>query len=166
MGIEVARILITPDSLKMFSRFRDVYVAEPFSYIHQYANKQITFSALQNILIGNYMPEFAGPDAKVDFKENQASLAGVMEDLNYLINFNSANKVVVTNLKDEKDGRTLIVNYLDFTDVNEQIIPNAVKISSEAGAKNVEISLNYSQITLNQSLEFPFSVPKKYTNKK
>ncbi len=166
VGVEVARILITPDSLRMFSRFRDVYVSEPFSFIYQYANKQITFSTLQNLLIGNYMPELAGEQAKVDFVDNKVVLAGLIEEITYLINFNSAFKVAETRLKDEKENQSLVVNYSDFAEVNEQIIPGTVKISSKAGTKKVEINLNYSQIFLNQSLEFPFNIPKKYTNRK
>jgi hypothetical protein len=166
IGIEVARVLITPDSLRMFSRFRDVYVSEPFSYIHGYANKHLNFPALQNLLIGNYMSEFAGADAKVDWKDNKASLAGFVDEITYLIKFNSAFKAFQTNLRDEKANRELIVSYSNFVDVEEQILPQTVKISSEAGDKRVEVILNYSDISLNRSLEFPFSVPKKYTNRK
>src|SRR3569832_1185450 len=49
-GIEVARALITPDSLLVINKFQGLYVRKPFSYIYSYTSQQINFDSLEALL--------------------------------------------------------------------------------------------------------------------
>lgn len=56
-GIEVARAQITPDSLQVINRLQSVYLKKPFSYVYNYASRQINYKTLESLLVGNAMPE-------------------------------------------------------------------------------------------------------------
>ena len=52
-GIEVARVMVTPDSIKVYNRLQGEYLAKPFSFISQYSNRKVDFKTLRNLIIGN-----------------------------------------------------------------------------------------------------------------
>ncbi len=68
-GIEVARALITPDSIKVRNNFQSVYLKKPFSYVHRYTNKQVDFSLLQAIFSGNTIAAFMKEDAVLELEK-------------------------------------------------------------------------------------------------
>src|SRR5690606_9829395 len=53
LGVEVARILITPDSVKILNKLQGEYIAKPFHYIYNYTNRGVTFAILQDLLMAN-----------------------------------------------------------------------------------------------------------------
>lgn len=164
-GLEVARALITPDSVKVINRLQAEYTAKPFSYIHQFTNNQINFNTVQSILIGNAVQEFVNDRSDISMQAGKTILSGMLENLGYSVQLNERNKVLQTSLKDENAGQSLLVNYADFTAVASREVPHSVDIQSEAGRKSVNIDLKYSKVTFDESLEFSFNVPKRYTVK-
>ena len=72
---------------------------------------------------------------------------------------------VLLELKDEAAGQNLQVSYSDFNAVQGQPVPHQVNIKSQAERKNIVIDLKYSRVELNQTVEMPFSVPKRFTVK-
>ena len=164
-GLEVARVLITPDSIKVLNKLEGIYTKKPFSYIYEFANEQIKFSTLESIITGNPIKEFVTERSDLSIQGNQAVLSGMMRSLFYDIQFNETNKITRTALKDDGAAQDLVVNYNDFISVQGQPVPHQVNIRSQAERKNVVIDLKYSRVELNQVVEIPFSVPKRFTVK-
>ncbi|WP_423147427.1 DUF4292 domain-containing protein [Rubrolithibacter danxiaensis] len=163
-GIEVARALITPDSLKILNRIEGTYIRKPFSYIYRYANREINFKTLQSLLVGNCPPEFISDNSILNFNNAQnPSLSGETKSLTYAVNFNAATKVIGTLLKDAESKQELNVRYSDFNAVSDQAMPFSVDIKSIAASKNVALLLHYNQVSINETLDFPFSVPKRFS---
>jgi hypothetical protein len=46
LGVEVARALITPDSIIVINKLQGVYTKKPFSYVWQYAGKQVNYKTI------------------------------------------------------------------------------------------------------------------------
>ncbi len=166
-GIEVARALITPDSIKIMNKVENEYTAKPFSFIHEFANEQINFKTLQAMLIGNCDPEFISERGKNDIGvlNSQPILVGNLNGLAYRITFNPDYKVAQTNLNDDRANQNLTAAYSDFHPVSDLVIPHSIGIQSMANNKNVGIDLKYNQVGVNEILDFPFSVPKRFTVK-
>ena len=164
-GLEVARALITPDSIKILNRFESTYTKKPFKYIYEFTNDQIKFSTLQSILIGNVISEALNGKSELLLQGNQSSLSGLLNTLSYHIHLNEQNKVIQSNFKDEKAGQMLNVNYADFLAVTGTTIPHAVNLKSQASRKNLEINLKYTRVNMNEALDYPFSVPSRFTIK-
>ena len=163
-GIEVARVLITPDSIKVLNRLQGLYMAKPFSYIYQYANKQITFGTLQNLFVGNAIEGTVTESSEFSVQENQTQITSELSGMLYKLIMDANNKVVENTLQDPK-GQRLIAKYTDFQTVNERKMPYSVNLISNATNRNLRIDLKYTSVSVNEPLDFPFSVPKRFTVK-
>ncbi len=162
---EVARALITPDSIKIMNKFENTYTRKPFEYIYEFANDQVDFITLQNIFIGDVLPAALAPSSAVTVNGGQIQIKGNLEDLVYLMICNDQHNLIQSNLRDEKKSQSLTINYGEYQNVGGQDIPQAASIQSNATNKSINIDLHYTQITINEATDFPFNVPKRYTVK-
>lgn len=160
---EVARALITPDSIKIMNRIKTQYLKKPFSYIYNFTNKQVNFNTLQAILTGNAMGEFLTPESNVKQENGAWVVSGSKSDLDYKLLFNTLFKVAETNLNDAKNGQALKVTYTDYQKLNESLFPSALQIKTLSKAKRINIDLQFVKIDGNVPVDFPFSVPKRFT---
>ncbi|MFA4870308.1 MAG: DUF4292 domain-containing protein [Pedobacter sp.] len=162
-GIEIARALITPDSVKVRNNFQSVYLKKPFSYLHRYANKQLSFDWLESILSGNTIADFVNEKATINVNDGLWMLDGEKETIAFKVFFDALLKVRENNINDIKAGQALKVVYTGtYHDINGALLPQGATISSRVGGKNVNIELEYSSIERNVNLEFPFTVPGRY----
>jgi hypothetical protein len=164
-GLEIARVLITPDSIKVRNGLESTYIKKPFSYLYDFTNSQVTFGTLETILAGNPQKEVVTEESDLSIRDNRLVLKRIVESLIYTLQFNELNKVVLTSLQDEGANQTLFVNYADFMKVEDQIFPHLVNIKSNVERKNVVIDLKYSRVGINETVEMPFSIPKSFTAK-
>jgi len=160
---EVARALITPDSIKIQNKLKSEYLKKPFSYIYNFTNKQVNFNTLQAVLTGNAMGEFLTDKSDVKQENGVWTVSGSKENLDYKLFFNTLFKVAETNLNDAKSGQALKVTYSDYQQLNEFLFPGALKINTLSGTKKINIDLEYVKIDGNVPVDFPFTVPKRYT---
>ncbi|NRF39242.1 DUF4292 domain-containing protein [Pedobacter foliorum] len=162
LGIEVARALITPDSIKVRNNLQGVYLKKPFNYVHTYTNKQVNFELLQAIFSGNTVKEFFRDETLIAQENAVWTLSGVNEGLAYRVIFNTLLKVNENNLNDIASGRSLRVAYGEYQNINGYLFPTDLKINSMAGDKRININMEFSKIESNVPLDFPFNVPNKY----
>lgn len=160
---EVARALITPDSVKIINRFQSQYVNQPFSYLYRYANKQLTFNTLQAILVGNASEDLLNAQSKLNSQSGGTELSGRKGDLDYRLLFNTLLKVSESNLSDSRNGQSVKVNYTDYQKLNDSLFPSALEINTLSKGKTINIILQFTKIDGNVPLEFPFTVPKRFT---
>jgi hypothetical protein len=161
-GIEVARVLITPDSIKVRNNFQSVYLKKPFDYVHAFTNKQVSFKLLQSVFSGNTIDDFMVEQSELEQLNGVWELKGQQQDLAYRVLFNTLLKVSENNLNDLKSGKALKVVYGDYQKVVDELFPSNMQISSMAGVKQFGVNVDFSKIERNLPLDFPFSVPKKY----
>ena len=161
--VEVARALITPDSIKILNKLKSEYLKKPFSYIYNFTNKQVNFNTLQAVITGNAVANFLTDEA--DLKQNNGAwvVSGSKENLEYKLLFNTLLKVSETNLNDAKNGQALKVTYTDYQKLNEYLFPSAMQINTLSDGKKISIGLQFIKIDGNASFDFPFNIPKRYT---
>lgn len=162
-GIEVARALITPDSIKILNRLKSDYIKKPFSFIYGFTNKQINFGTLQSVFSGNCIDTFLTYKSDLKLDSGVWVLSGRSESLDYKTLFNILNKVMQTNLNDVKAAQALKVTYANHQQVNNNMLfPSDMKINTLSGSKKININFNFSKVEVDTQLDFPFSVPKRY----
>jgi hypothetical protein len=161
-GIEVARALITPDSIQVINRFQSVYLKKPFSYVYTYASKQVNFKTLQSLLVGNAIDELLNEDATFTPEGNNTAIAGKVQDLVYKLLLGADMKVTQTNLSSPAAGQSLQVTNKVFIQADNRVIPSQVDIASKVGNKKIQVNLRYTQAEFDKQLEYPFSIPKSY----
>lgn len=161
-GLEVARALITADSVKVLNRLDNIYLKKPFSYIYEFTNERITFQTLQAVLVGNAMSEFISESTELNNEGENTLLKTVLASMNYNFTVNQQNKVLFTQLNDPSAGQELLVNYSNFISINQQMIPHSVIMNSKAKNKAVSLVLDYLKIDMDRNVDLPFRVPERF----
>ncbi len=163
LSIEVARALITPDSIKIINKIQGVYIKKPFSYVHTYAGKQVNYTTLESLLTGNAVPELLSTDADLQKGDNTITLSGKLQQLLYKTIFNPDMKVSQLNLSNNEQQQSLQVNNSNFVLVDGRTLPSQINISSSLKEKKIAVKLEYSKVELDRVLEYPFNIPETYT---
>ncbi len=160
--IEVARALITPDSILIINKLQGVYMKKPFSYIYQYAGNQVDFKAVQALLVGNALPQTLTDNSTVTADSGSTILTGNQQDMLYRV-LVTGNRVRQTDLSNAPANLMLQVSNNDFTQVDNRSLPSQINIVSSAGTKKINASLHYNSAEFDKILEYPFNIPGSYT---
>ncbi|MEJ7778248.1 MAG: DUF4292 domain-containing protein [Daejeonella sp.] len=161
-GLEVARALITPDSVKVLNKLENEYIKKPFSYLYEFTNNKINFGTLQAVLIGNLIPEFISESTDVTITAAQAELKSVIGPIMYNVLVNGQNNVVQTRLSDALAGQSLIATYGDFRLLSQQQFPHAMLMKSQAKNKSITLDLSFTKVELDVPVDMPFRVPERF----
>jgi hypothetical protein len=162
-GMEVSRVMITPDSIKIRDRINDEYLEKPFSFIHEFSNEKINFQTLQSLLVGNCIPFTLNNNTELMMENGVLNLKGNVRNLSYLLQFNDQFKSTNAFLSDVLTQQSLNVNTPIFEKVADQWIPLKVKIDSKTGKKQFKVEMEYNKTEINIPLDFPFNVPKRFS---
>jgi hypothetical protein len=170
LGIEVARLRITPDSVHLVNRLNKTFFAGDYSLIREKFKVDVTFAMVQALLLGNYLPGEAGQDKVMTepplqhIRREQASmLIDQFLDLTDL-------KLKKLSIRDQQTNNALNVDYSAFESVEGNTFPRSARIlvqqNNGAETKGTNAALEYSKISINEpGLTFPFSIPQGYTRK-
>ena len=161
-GIEVARAVITPDSLFLRNNLQKTYARKPFSYIYGFTNKQINFKLLQSVFAGNTIADFMKVSSDLNQENGVWVLSGLTNNLAYRSLFNTLLKVSETSLNDAKAAQAFKVTYGSYTPLNSTLFPSSLKINSMSGVKKIDVDINFTKIDINVPVDFPFTIPKSY----
>ncbi|NTW32216.1 MAG: DUF4292 domain-containing protein [Bacteroidetes bacterium] len=178
LGIEAARIFITPDSVKMLNRLQNTFFEGDLKFISNTLNTYFDFEMLQSLLIGNDIAVYKNEvyKASIDGKlyllntigriKLKKHLKNVTDSLNLLkqdIWLNPYNyKITKVHLKELKENRKLEANYNEFTKVDSLLFPSVVEYKTTNEKDKLEIKIEHSKISSAGPLEFPFNVSNKY----
>jgi hypothetical protein len=178
LGIEVARVLITKDSIKIMDRLNSKYIVTNYNYINDLLQVQVDFDMLQSLLTGNnfsYLNEKKFKSAFLDgdryvlstlgkrrlkktIVEDKEITRGVVQDTWVDPEYY---KVVKMLIKDKKNNKQLISTYQDHRVIENQRFPFVSTFDIES-YKTVKVKIEYSKIVINKLQEFPFTIPDKY----
>jgi len=172
LGIEVARVRITPDTIQILDRLHRQYVAGNFSLLQKRFNVSASFEVLQAMLLGNFLPGDAGMMKEIksgemqQFQQKRDNLV-----INQFLDSN-LHKLKQLNITDERTGDAINTTYSDFQEQEGKLMPTSSLIllnrnsATNPNSKTASVSVKYSRITLNEAgMEFPFSVPDDYERK-
>ena len=178
LGIEVARVMVTPDSVKLLDRLHGNYQSSSFDAINKLLQMKVDFSIVQSILLGNF---FAYKKSETKFNsvfledkyyilssltkhklkrslEEKDPNKAVIED----VYVNESNfRVMRLQVEDQKINKTLNTEYSDFRNTDAGLFPfkSSTKITAE---KNFEIQIEFGKVTVGETQEFPFNIPDSY----
>lgn len=176
LGIEVARILITPDTVKMLNRLKSTYYADDICKINDLIQADFDFEMLQNLLVGNSFEYYTDDRLKTSIDGNRYLLssykkrrlkrilgkADVDHDPIQSIWLDPSNfKIVRLLLSDLPTQRELDANFSKFSLVDSLPFAHHIEATIKA-QKSFKVNIEYSKIKLNEEQSVPFKVPEKY----
>ncbi|MDB5142988.1 MAG: hypothetical protein JWQ66_1701 [Mucilaginibacter sp.] len=162
-GIEVARALITPDSLLVINKLQGLYLKKPFSYIYTYTSRQVDYSSLEALLVGNAIPQLLNDDTRMQADSGRTILSGNLQELAYKLILGPDMKASHTELADQAEGQSLMVDNTTFIQAENRVLPSQIDMTSVAKSKKVQVNLHYIKADFDLPLQYPFSIPSSYS---
>ncbi len=166
LSIEAARVLITPDSIFILNRLHREYVAESFEYLARRYSLPASFSALQDILLGNPVLFDKNQEHHVSVEGEQYQLSTSRHDIHtdyWLDGFSYLLESMA--FLDEPHDRKVVVDLTEYRPVEGvgkfSYVRNLKMKSPDTGSVNVE--MKFSKIELDRPANMPFSIPSSYT---
>lgn len=162
-GIEGLRAYITPDSVHILNKQDKVYTARSVNYLQEVTALPLDLHSLQEILIGN--PVFLDSNI-VSFsrqENNQLTLLSVGEWFKNLLTLNASARVDNSKLDDmdRTRSRTCNLSYSGYEEKKGVLFSTRRRITVAEKSK-LDIKLDFKSFEFNETLSFPFSVPKSY----
>jgi hypothetical protein len=179
LGLEVAKVLITRDSVKLVNYIQKNYFKGDFNYINDLLNADIDFDLLQAVLFGN-SAEFHDDDTKlkpITDRTNCKYLLSTMrkrrlrkiqsgtsdiKDALQTISLNPENfKIIANEFIDPITSRKFIASYKNFTQRDSVYAPYHVDIDLVA-QKKASVKIDYVRIEKNIPQKLTLNIPSKY----
>ncbi len=180
LGIEVARLLVTKDSVKLRNGLKKTYFVGDFNYLSKLINTDLDYDMLESLILGNSVA-FYDEDEKLHSSTifgnyivstiRKRKLKKVIQknemskELSQTIWLEPVNyRIDKISFSDPQSNRSFIALYSNLQKVDSLVLP--MKGRFEVNAERMAtINFEYSKVTLNTPLTFPFSIPESYERK-
>lgn len=174
MGIEVARVQIAHDSIKLINRMKKNYVTGSYQLLDSLLHATVSYRGLEALMLAkplftsNHQEGYARVDGafyqlqlndSVEKHTPDTNLSGLQQTLwvdphTFLIK-----KMLVKN--PDNPGRSIQVFYDTYMQVDGKYFPSSIKIFIFA-KKNMQIDIAARKLELVNALSFPFNIPRNY----
>jgi hypothetical protein len=176
--INVAKLLITKDSVKMVDYIHKQYFKGDFNFINEILNADLDYDVVQAVLFGN-SAEFHDEEDKLKpvtdrtnchyllSTERKRKLrkiqqgSGLKEELQTLTLNPDNFKIIKNEFIDPATNRTFTANYKNFTQKDSVYAPYNVDIDISA-EKKANIKIEYVRIEKNTAQKLTLNIPEKY----
>ena len=182
LGIEVARLMITEDSVKILDKINNKYEVTSFESINKMLQMKVNFEIVQALLYGNffaykknenrfnsvYLEDSLGSQFYILSSLNKKKLKRSLEekDLNkpviqdVYVN-DTTYRINRVQVEDQRINKILNTEYSDFRLTDGGLFQFKSKTNIKAD-KNIEIRIEYGKVAKAESLDFPFTIPNNY----
>jgi len=177
--IDIAKLLITRDSVRMVVYIKKQYFRGDFNYINEILNADLDFDMIQATLFGN-SADFYEDDNKLNTvidRENchyllsterkrklrriTAGQDSLRRSLQTMTLMNETYKIINNHFIDISTNRTFNAQYDKFLAKDSVFAPHDVNIAIKA-EKKITLKINYVRIEINQPQKISLSIPKNY----
>jgi hypothetical protein len=183
LGIEIARVLVTKDTVKLMNRKDNEYFIGDFEYINTLLGSDLDYQMLEALLIGN----------SLDFEKNNRIHSSVDREKDRYFLSTEKKRKIKKELKKEKDKlkkqslvlwldpmtfkinelllssphnkRSLSGVYTNYQEIETQLIPYNLLFNLKSKTSST-IEIEYNKFSIGKSLTFPFKIPSKYVQVK
>jgi hypothetical protein len=176
LGIEVARVMVTRDSVRFMDRINNKYSVSDFNFFNDLLQVNVDFDILQGVLTGNLFAYKKDKFNSVYVEDKYYILSTLSKrKLKRSLEDIDPNKPIVQDLwvndqtyritrlsvDDQRLQKSLLTDYSDHRTTDGGLFPFHSKTLIKA-EKQVEIDIEFNKITLNNDPEFPFNIPSGY----
>jgi hypothetical protein len=178
LGVEMARVLLTQDSVKFFNRINNTYYTGDWTMVNQMLQMNIDFDIIQALLMGIDLTFYEDGKfrASYDSKEYNLVTSGRGKLKKYVKNKEDDERIYIQNIylnpesfkitsmkikEIKRDNKKLDALYSNFRLVNDQLFPHRVVYDITADYP-IKVDMTYSKISSGGELSFPFNIPAKY----
>lgn len=171
LGIEIFRIEISLDSVKVLDRMNKRYVAENYANLKGQTPIEFNFYNLQALFTNQlFLPgqQEVLPKQYGKFKLSQRGSTAEVQvkdamGIVYAFLVNSDSKISTTSLSESSNGFLLQWDYVDFRQANGQLFPMKMDVQLRKNSVSQgAITIAYSRMQVDTSVRMDFSIPSNY----
>ena len=164
LGFPVAKLKITPGRIQFYEKIKHTYFDGDYSFIRKNLGVDINFFQLQNLLLGqsiNALQEEDHLQKDGQFYKITPRQQDVAYQLFYWLNPGNY-KLDKQLIKRKTTSEELQVKYPSYTFINHIFFPESIEITAKNSKQTTFINVQYKQVTFDNPLDFPFTIPKGY----
>ena len=176
LGIEVARIMVTRDSVQFMDRLNKKYSVSGYEKLNDLFQINVDFDIIQGILTGNL---FAYKKNKFNsvYIEDRYYILSTLSKRNLKRSLEQADvdkpivqdlwvddnnfRITKLNVEDQRLGKSLLTQYEDHRATEGGLFPFKSQTVINSG-KTISVGIEYQKLTLNTQIDFPFNIPAGY----
>jgi len=182
LGIEMARVLITKDTVKFMNRNDSEYFIGDFDYINKLFGADLDYQMLEALLVGNslefernekvrssidrkkhtyYLSTEKKRKVRKEIKKDRSKIKEQtqvlwIDPLTYKIN-----ELMLSSPESKQSLYSVFSEYKELNTSNEQLFPYSLYFKLESTTPSV-IEVSYTKLSTGKILSFPFKIPEKY----
>ena len=179
LGIEVSRLMLTPDSVKYIDRLNSKYFVGNYDYLNSLFGVNFDFDIIQSLIIANDLGRY----------DNEQFMARVDKEQYYLYNYNrrlyrkfiknhsDSTRILLQDMwlnndnykitrfrlrESLRQNAAIEVNYSHFKPINSFLFPCSYDINVKSDDE-FSVKLEVQRVELDVPLNIQFKIPQKYT---
>jgi len=153
LGITLAKVLITPESVSYYETISNTYFDGNFELLSDWLGTELDFEKTQAILLGQSIFDL-NKNYESSIAQNRYKLEPTKQPQNFIhsLFLNSQHfKVVSGSLSQPEDKRLLSLKYGEYQQIEESFYPTTIHIDATQESDKTNVSLS-----------FPFTIPDGY----
>lgn len=166
IGIEGARVLITRDSIKIMDKINERYILKPLSYIKEKTFVDLSFSDIENLLLGQLI---FTDTSKAKYADNPANIMISADGVQFLTDvvFDKSTKNLSSIfVKDKLHPQTVSSTYNNYETQLGKPFSMDRYLEIKSGPETFSMDAKFQSIEIRQNLEYPFAINPGYTIEK
>lgn len=160
LGIEVARVLMTVDSVRVIDRINKKYYAYGYNVFSQYTSLPIDLNALENIMAGIPL-YFDSKKVKANRQDTLLVLTSGERKIGNTLYLNPDYTLWRMDLIDSAMGKSLKLRYRNYNREHKQPFAEDRELELD-DEKKTNVLINFSRVKVNEPQKMPFNVKEKY----
>jgi hypothetical protein len=164
LGIDLMRALITPDSVKLLNKVDNTVNLWSIEYLQGLLHLPMTFTHLQNVLIGN--PVYLDSNFTSYVKDDRSlSLVGIGGIFKYFLTVSKENYTLQHSKLDDVDAaraRTAEISYGNYEFSKNGFRFATYRRITTSERSKLDIELDYKQFEFNKPVSLSFRIPRNY----
>lgn len=161
LGIEVARVMITTDSVRIIDRLHKKAILTDFGYLQQMSNVPLKLEHLQRLVVGNTIFKNSPENSTLDTLLGNLAVYTLLDRQKQSTFYNHQFHPQKAIIADQQQQKELKVGYELFTQTDRNNFPSKIDINIRA-EKRIDCNFELNNFVFDKKREVLFSVPSGY----
>lgn len=161
--IQVAKMMIKPKKIMFYERIDNTYFDGNFELISMFLGIELDYSQIQNLFLGQALKPIEVSKTDIENLDPYFQMVTSYDDgLTQFLLLDAKTFKIKQQTISLKDKQVKII-YNNYQIVDGSSFPKEFVILAGDGKDQIQITLTYKNIKLNDKLRFPFSFPNNYS---
>jgi hypothetical protein len=163
LGITMAKAMITPTVVKYYEKINGSYFEGNYKTLSNWLGTDLDYTKVQNMLLAQSIKELKPIDFSAVVSDSGYKLESKSNTNNFAFFFESERFLLTKQqIEQIQQSRIFSIDYKQFQDNSGKILPSILNIFAQQQQGKTKIDIEYKNVTFDEELTFPYSVPEGY----